>query len=205
MKASVGFGPWLLAAIVTSTAFGCSNQLDNRGTHAIRYADRDTGWAVGDSGLVLQTRDGGKSWVRLESGVNVALHALAVARASDGRYVGVVAGERGVLLRTRDGNRWSRVDTSLDESLRSAATNADGTLLLVAGDAGTLLRSTDYGVSWSSIPVGSANVTEVTFDAKSDTALARDDAGALWESRDGALRFELVSPPEEPLARNFER
>jgi photosystem II stability/assembly factor-like uncharacterized protein len=204
MRASNELGAWMLAAVVAGAVLGCANALENRGILATRYVDGDTGWAVGASGLVLQTRDGGKTWVRRESGVNAPLRALAVAKTSDGRYAGIAAGDHGAFLRTRDGSRWSRVDVSLSETLRSAAANRDGTLLLVSGDSGTLLRSTDYGVSWTSIPVGAANVTEVAIDTKKRLALARDDAGALWESRDGALHFELVSGTEETLAANVD-
>jgi photosystem II stability/assembly factor-like uncharacterized protein len=202
MRASAGFASWTLAAALAVTASACSSGIESRGVHVVRYADRDHGWAVGRMGLVLETRDGGKSWVRRESGVAAELRALAVATTRDGRYVGVAAGERGALVRTRDGRRWTRVDAALGDTLRSAAASEHGALLLVGGDAGTLLRSTDYGVSWTSVAVGSANVTEVGFDAQDGTAFAHDDAGARWGSRDGALRFELVSGPEEPLARN---
>ena len=35
---------------------------------AIDFVDDDRGWAVGDLGLVMATRDGGRSWRRQQSG-----------------------------------------------------------------------------------------------------------------------------------------
>jgi photosystem II stability/assembly factor-like uncharacterized protein len=174
------------------------------GTSTMRFATARAGWAVGEDGLVMHTPDAGKTWTRQASFVTSDLRALAVAVASDGRFVGVAAGDAGALVRTRDGTTWRRVDASLSETLRSAATSANGSLLLVSGDTGTLLRSEDFGVSWASVAAGSANVTEVTLDARGDVAVAVDDAGATWESRDRARHFECVGGADDTLAQNLE-
>ena len=152
----------------------------------------------------MRTADAGKTWTRQASGVTADLRALAVTVSRDGRFVGVAAGDNGALLRTSDGATWRRVDASLFETLRSAATTSDGSLLLVSGDAGTLLRSDDGGVSWTSLVVGSANVTEVTLDASGSLAVAVDDTGATWESRDRARHFECVHGTDGTLAQNVE-
>ncbi len=48
----------------------------------------DEGWAVGDRGLILTTRDGGKSWNPVSSGVAHPLHAIAVKDKRKGLIVG---------------------------------------------------------------------------------------------------------------------
>jgi len=202
MTARREFGRPLRALGVAALALACRDA--GGGIHAARYVNATDGWAVGAAGLVLRTVDGGKRWARGHSGVSSDLRTVAIARTRDGRYVGVAAGDGGVLLRTLDGSAWSRADICLSETLRAAAAGEAGSLLLVAGDAGTLLRSEDFGASWTSVPLGSANVREVKIDDEAEAVLATDDAGGLWESRNGARHFELVSGPKGPLARNFE-
>jgi photosystem II stability/assembly factor-like uncharacterized protein len=191
-------------ALLACACDGSAESFAGRDVHAVRYASDRAGWAAGEDGLLMSTRDAGKTWTRLASGSTADLRALAVAVTRNGRFVGVAAGDDGTLLRTSDGETWRRVDTSLFETLRSAATTSDGSLLLVSGDSGTLLRSDDGGASWASIVVGSANVTEVTLHASGRLAVAVDDTGATWESRDRARHFECVHGTDGSLAQNVE-
>jgi photosystem II stability/assembly factor-like uncharacterized protein len=193
-------------ALSTSLALvGCAPRNVGLDLNAVSYATDDLGWAVGDEGVVMHTTDGGRTWRRQPSGVTADLRALAVVRAADGHTTGVAAGDRGALIRTLDGTNWRRVDISLSEALRSVAASDGARLVLVAGDGGMLLRSEDRGASWTSVPVGSSNVTSVTLDGKATVAIATDDAGATWESRDGAQHFECTFGADGALARNFAR
>jgi photosystem II stability/assembly factor-like uncharacterized protein len=195
-------GVFVLVVLVACACNTGADRFAGRDVHAVRYASERAGWAAGEDGLLMRTQDAGKTWTPLASDLRADLRAIAVARTHDGRFVGVAAGDDGALLRTSDGATWQRVDASLFETLRSAATTPDGSLFLVAGDSGTLLRSEDGGVSWTSIVVGSANVTEVTLDAKGSFAVAVDDTGATWESRDRARHFECVHGTDGTLAKN---
>jgi len=159
---------------------------------AVSCVNNRVGWAVGRDGRLVHTVDGGASWALQRSGVDSDLRALAMAITGDGRYAGIAVGDRGAFLRTIDGMNWSPVDTSLIETMRGAATSVKATLLLASGDTGTLLRSEDFGASWLGVGVGSANVTDVALDASGNIALAVDDAGGVWESRDRALHFERI-------------
>jgi photosystem II stability/assembly factor-like uncharacterized protein len=48
---------------------------------ALRFANERDGWAVGHSGVVLRTRDGGQTWTRQLDGVGAAQRVLDAAKA----------------------------------------------------------------------------------------------------------------------------
>jgi photosystem II stability/assembly factor-like uncharacterized protein len=43
---------------------------------AIRFSSTSDGWVVGDGGIILHTRDGGKTWSRKSAGKRLNLHAI---------------------------------------------------------------------------------------------------------------------------------
>jgi len=72
--------------------------------NAVHMADADRGWAVGDDGIILKTRDGGRTWIHQSSRTSEDLRGVD---SFDGQIVYAV-GEGNTLLRTEDGGRnWS--------------------------------------------------------------------------------------------------
>ena len=63
-------------------------------------SDGQRGWAVGDQGTILSTRDGGNSWRAQQSGSTNGLYAVTFA--SDGLR-GWAAGGDSTIIGTRDG------------------------------------------------------------------------------------------------------
>jgi photosystem II stability/assembly factor-like uncharacterized protein len=205
MKTNAALGFVVRVLLLGALASGCgggrktfgedplnARRVKARDLFALSFVTNRVGWAAGRAGKLVHTTDGGKSWDPQPSGVTKDLRALAMAITNDGSYAGIAVGDAGAFLRTSDGTTWSAVDVSMSETLRGAAASEKASLLLVTGDAGTLLRSEDLGASWTSISAGSANLHEVTLDAKGDEARAADDSGAIWESHDRARHFELV-------------
>ena len=73
--------------------------LANPAIKGLFFIDTQTGWAVGEAGTVLASRDGGASWQRQASGVPVALNGVFFTDARNGWAVGA----QGLILATRDG------------------------------------------------------------------------------------------------------
>jgi len=67
----------------------------------VDFPATSVGFAVGRSGLILRTRDGGSHWVKLKSGTQKWLTAVCFVDASHGWVVG----KSGVLLRTSNGGK----------------------------------------------------------------------------------------------------
>ncbi|MFA4948485.1 MAG: YCF48-related protein, partial [Candidatus Krumholzibacteriia bacterium] len=70
-----------------------------RGLNGVRFADANTGVAVGIDGTILRTTDGGVTWVRQDSGTTADLYAVHLMNTN----TVVVAGEGGAILKTTTG------------------------------------------------------------------------------------------------------
>jgi photosystem II stability/assembly factor-like uncharacterized protein len=112
----------------------------------IDFPAAKTGWAVGDSGQIVKTTDGGMTWKRQRSGVTSALAATDFVSVK----VGFAVGSGGCILRTVDGGKhWVRL-TSGTSKMLAAVCFVDESHGWVAGAKGALLRTTDGGKTWQS-------------------------------------------------------
>ena len=117
--------------------------------YGIHFPTTDEGWAVGNGGVIYYSDDGGYSWSSQTSTTTSNLYGVFFSDASTGWAVG----ERSTILHTTDGSTWtaqtSGLTTNID--LRDVDFNAAGTIGLIAGEKGTILRSTDSGASWGAV------------------------------------------------------
>lgn len=96
--------------------------------------DRD-GWAVGSSGIIFQTINGGKYWRLQESGTNVSLKDVYFTDNARGWAIG----EEGTILRTlTGGNLWREVSSKSRNNLEDIQFVGDTGW--VVGFGGTLLK-----------------------------------------------------------------
>lgn len=114
--------------------------------------DARHGWAVGHDALILATTDGGQTWQRQWQGENLNDSLLDVLALDENHVIAV--GAFGLYLSTSDGGRtWTpRRILDSDYHLNRLSRGPTGTLYL-AGEHGTLLRSTDRGANW--VPIDS--------------------------------------------------
>ncbi|MGX5653660.1 F510_1955 family glycosylhydrolase [Geodermatophilus nigrescens] len=143
-------------------------------------------------GLVEST-DGGASWVPLSRGGESDFHALTTAAD------GAVLGFDGVLRRSIDGRTWEQLALPGEPHTLTAAPGG-GTVL--ATTAQGLLRSADGGTTWTSD--ADAPLLQVAAWADERTAVGVDPAGTLWTSSDGAVTWlpgrQLGTPPQAVAA-----
>jgi photosystem II stability/assembly factor-like uncharacterized protein len=123
---------------------------------AVQFTSERVGYAAGHDGVVLGTRDAGETWTLLRStpGVEQPILALYFESAEHGIAVGL----HGWAIETRDAGRtWSEMQIGsgedADRHLFHLFASTHGTLL-IAGEAGTVFRSTDHGQSWRARATG---------------------------------------------------
>ncbi len=189
--------------------------------YSVHFVSRDTGYAVGANGVILRTTDGGISYENIAvAGLEVDYYSVGFS--DDGR-LGYVVGEGGVILKTSDsGDFWQRLVGVLPagETVRlrsvgfvSGSSGGLGRVAYVVGDRGTVLRTTDAGVSWHklNIPV-KVNLNDVEFVSSrtgfivgdSGVVLYTTDRGRSWsvyQLRDRTRNLYSVSVPEPDSAR----
>jgi len=70
----------------------------------VSFIDTNNGFAVGSTGTILRTTDGGNNWDILTSGTNDDFYGVSFVDAN----TGTVVGNFGAILRTTDaGNHWT--------------------------------------------------------------------------------------------------
>ncbi len=117
---------------------------------AVFFIDAKVGWAVGHDLVVLQTTDGGESWLKQNSKPDENKPFLDV-HFNDANN-GFAIGAYGAFYETVDsGKTWTaRKLGESDKHLNSIFKVADNKLLIV-GEAGTLMLSEDAGKNWTAI------------------------------------------------------
>lgn len=158
--------------------------------NSMSFFNGDTGLAVGNSGTISRTTDGGVSWA-LIAGSPLAGNLYAVSTHADSATA-VVCGDSGIIGRTADyGATWTIVPSGTSSSLHGLTDdgrNYSEDLIVAVGDDGIILRSTDDGMSWSAQTSGTAaQLQSVTF-FNPDTGvvtgggliLRTDNGGTTW-------------------------
>lgn len=165
---------------------------------AVHFVTPDRGFVAGDSGLILGTSDGGKTWRRFEVGTRENL--TAVQAVGDKIWV---AGFGGVVLHSDDnGGTWKPQRTFTTRPVESLYF-LDENRGWAAGWSGLLLRTTDGGNSWQqlSLPGVRETLSSVGFrDAQNGWVvgmygmmLRTRDGGATWQRQPVATRSWLTS------------
>jgi photosystem II stability/assembly factor-like uncharacterized protein len=125
---------------------GEDDEDDDRGLSSV-WSNGDEAFAVGERGAVYHSADGGRVWVRQETGVDEDLHAVW------GDKSGVFAvGDDGRILRQTAPGVWQAEPSGSDEDLH--AVWGSGSDIWAAGDGGVVLSSHDGGRSWRQVESG---------------------------------------------------
>jgi photosystem II stability/assembly factor-like uncharacterized protein len=174
--------------------------------------DSECGWAVGHQGVILATTDGGRTWQRQRPD-GAAEDSFLDVLALDAQHI-IAVGAYGLFAETHNGGTtWTTRRISETDFHLNRLTRAPGGALYLAGEAGTLLASTDQGATWQPLdsPYAGSLYGVTALDERTLVAYGlqghifrSDDAGATWTElpitstglvssalplRDGALVF----------------
>ena len=124
------------------------------------FANDQVGWAVGESGAIQRTIDGGATWTLQETPTRKLLYD--VAAIDEARAWAVGAG--GTILRTVDGGRnWDEQSSGVDQTLR-AVHFVDSKRGWAVGAKGAILSTVNGGARWQRQYSGvELNLNDVVF------------------------------------------
>ncbi|WP_159916352.1 YCF48-related protein [Pantoea sp. 18069] len=111
---------------------------------AMRFASQREGWAVGNMGVVLRTRDAGATWQRVLDGRTAAELALKTAQSA---YASAEAGAAAQQLQASLEDAMRLVSEGADKPFTDIIIRADGSLLVI-GAYGLAFASSDGGTTW---------------------------------------------------------
>jgi photosystem II stability/assembly factor-like uncharacterized protein len=85
-------------------------------------------------------------------------------------------------------------------ALRGASSALNADLIVVVGDSGTVLRTTDLGKTWhtQTLP-GAADLRAVDVAPNGTLVLTVDSKGQIWGSKDLGQTFSLEATAKNPL------
>jgi photosystem II stability/assembly factor-like uncharacterized protein len=113
------------------------------GINNISFIDTSFGIAVGNSGRIARTTNGGTDWTKQ---LSVTTNNLYSVSFSDINY-GTVVGDGGIILRTSDGGTiWNLQLSSITKKFRSVSFIDENNGIAV-GEDGIILRTTNGGVT----------------------------------------------------------
>lgn len=181
---------------------------------ALRFADERRGWAAGHLGVVLATADGGATWTLQLDGVQAAQRALQAATDDAQRKIAqrlledgpdkpffdldlhgnlaLAVGAYGTAFQARDGGAdWQPFSQRLPnpKRLHLYGVRSIGERVLIVGEQGLLLRSTDGGARFDALASPYKGSFFGLLAARSGTLLAyglrgnalrSDDFGNTW-------------------------
>lgn len=163
------------------------------------FQDLNTGFAVGAYGALLTTTDGGQHWQDVSERLDNQdqYHLNAIARIAEGGLF--IVGEAGGMYRSRDaGLNWEKLESPYHGSLFGVIGSGRAQTLLAFGLRGNLLRSADFGDTWTSIELpGERGPLQATLAAASllnDGSLVLvGNAGSVLRSSDGGQSFKVFN------------
>ncbi|MCP3920729.1 MAG: hypothetical protein GY711_34820 [bacterium] len=160
------------------------------------FTNRTVGYVVGGSaldGVLLRTRDGGRSFESLTPNVPKAGRAASYRDVCfTDEHTGFVVGTSGTLLTTFDaGATWTRVATDTSDWLRAVHFPTPRTGFVLAA-RGALLVTRDGGRTWSTLPGPSGGKFNDVAFANENEGWATTMQGNLHHTTNGGLTWRVV-------------
>lgn len=149
--------------------------------------NRDTVYAVGDSGVLLKTNDGGLTWGQILLPTTCRLFSITFPTTS----AGYICGENGTLLKTIDGgSSWQQCITNTNLHLRCLTFfndtigwiggSSSKSLTSFSSDSGIILKTSNGGISFLTQKLLNQPVLDIKrFNSDTCIAIAFDSTLAL--------------------------
>ena len=142
-------------------------------------------WIVGDGGVVMKSENGGISWAEPDGALPREFRDVFQLNSvvHNQENVCIVGSPATAVLRSEDAGRtWTRRRCAKNGSIHCLI-RVEGTTLLAAGVWGRIMRSTDFGNTWTPVRNGVSRaallclVTEPKYAAATMLAFVAGDAG----------------------------
>lgn len=170
----------------------------------IFFLNEQTGWIVGQNGTILKTTDAGASWSFQNSNTTNTLQSIHFIDTNNGIAVG---DNSTALTTTNGGETWiiRSISSDIGQYLTSAQFTSPMIGWAVATNDSRLFKTTNGGVSWSSITIGNypSSYTGLQFFDETNgilygysTISRTEDGGANWktiENGTGAFYFHFLN------------
>ena len=160
--------------------------------------DGARGWAVGHEALILCSDDAGATWRRQFQGENLQDSFLDVLAIDHDRAIAV--GAYALYLSTGDGGKtWNRRKLGEEDYHFNRITRGPTETLYLAGEHGTLFRSTDHGANWTRLKTGYEGSFYGVLPLDRRTLIAHGLGPRVFRSTDDGATWEIIEKPQVAL------
>lgn len=181
------FVKWGLQAEYDTYTFG----IHTATIYDIDFIDENTGWLVGNNGMIVKTTDGGETWIPQSSGTSVHLFGVDFVNS----LIGWAVGNSGFILKTTNGGeRWTQQTSGQSVTLNDV-NFVDDQLGLIVGATGRIFRTTNGGTNWSSVTSGTNQTLRELQFVDNLNAWTVGASGTIRRTTDGGINWSAQSPP----------
>ncbi|KAA3630619.1 MAG: T9SS C-terminal target domain-containing protein [Bacteroidetes bacterium] len=156
----------------------------NKTLYALDFANDNDGWAVGFSGTVIGTQDGGNTWNSLPSGTGKWLLGVHFPDSLHGYAVGVNA----IIYTNNGGTSWITLDT-ISGNWYYTPYFLDANTGWICGKNGLVLGTTNAGISWNSYNTGGDEELLSTYFLDQMTGWVCGGLGVIFKTTDGGVTW----------------
>lgn len=179
---------------------------------SLSFVDSLTGWAVGDSGTILKTTNGGEGWIVQNSNVVYPiLHVFTVnenygwALAHNYEFDSTMTFGTTMLRTVDGGSQWS--SQLYQNEFFTSVFFFDSLVGIMGGVFGSIVWTTDGGESWTPAEVDTSwfsryPILGIRFYSRLygyAVGGAMDIVGVIWKTTDGGLHWESMAVGPEPV------
>lgn len=186
------------------------NSPTNQFLKSVDFVDSLFGWAVGNSGTIIHTSDGGANWIVQDSKteneiVDVFFLNRNLGWASEWNSSNFPFGT--ILLKTTDGGEnWRRSPYREDNIFMNCILYLDSLNGWMGGDPHALVKTTDGGINWEQAEIDSVNLaffpvfSIVFYNEQYGYAGggAQDIAGVTWMTTNGGDNWFPIDTSDAP-------
>ena len=173
------------------------------------FPDQQNGWAVGDSGVIIHTSNGGNSWVLQNSTINYFIEDVFFlniytgwAIANDFFYTGTT-----ILKTTNSGLNWIASRYPDTTKVIYTINYLDALTGYMGGYSGLLLKTSDGGNTWVQQSIDSNIISYFPiekfafYNHRLGFACGGiiDISGVIWSSTNYGVNWKAFSAAPEPL------
>ncbi|MGD0156104.1 MAG: YCF48-related protein [Terracidiphilus sp.] len=151
-------------------------------------------WAVGNSGVVIESDDGGVAWSARTSGT--PSHLESIFGTSDGKML-VAVGDGGTIVESEDGGAtWTSRASGTRNTLLSNFGTSDGKQQWAVSAKGEIFGSDNAGATWTRQSAGATDWLGSIYGISDGSRLwAVGDHGTVLESDDEGATWALDHSP----------
>jgi|GEM_PF-877336 len=157
---------------------------------SVRFINEEMGWAVGYTGTILKTTDGGDNWLPKQSGTNEWLYSVQFIDAN----IGWAVGFGGTILKSINGGDSWQIQNSGATNFLLSVYFTDVNNGCAVGYNGTIIKTTDGGNTWTSQTSGvNSRLYSVHFTSQNVGYIVDDAGGILKTENSGNSWYSLTT------------